>query len=145
MKDFRKKKSRILSLFVLISLNSYFHLEIMEKWKCVIDKLCAINLNYLLMKQSILIQQASLSDIEAVVRKVLDDILDDLKLQKSEDSIRLLTRTEAAKMLRISLPTLADWTRQGMIPAQRIGRRVLYAISDIENTLEGKKGGRKNG
>jgi len=48
-------------------------------------------------------------------------------------------------MLRISLPTLADWTRQGMIPAQRIGRRVLYAISDIENTLEGKKGGRKNG
>ena len=32
-----------------------------------------------------------------------------------------------------------------MIPAQRIGRRVLYAISDIENTLEGKKGGRKNG
>lgn len=80
----------------------------------MIDKLCAINLNYLLMKQSILIQQASLSDIEAVVRKVLDDILDDLKLQKSEDSIRLLTRTEAAKMLRISLPTLADWTRQGM-------------------------------
>ena len=111
----------------------------------MIDKLCAINLNYLLMKQSILIQQASLSDIEAVVRKVLDDILDDLKLQKSEDSIRLLTRTEAAKMLRISLPTLADWTRQGMIPAQRIGRRGLYAISDIENTLEGKKGGRKNG
>ena len=97
------------------------------------------------MKQSILIQQASLSDIEAVVRKVLDDILDDLKLQKSEDSIRLLTRTEAAKMLRTSLPTLADWTRQGMIPAQRIGRRGLYAISDIENTLEGKKGGRKNG
>ncbi|WP_455626328.1 helix-turn-helix domain-containing protein [Parabacteroides sp.] len=93
------------------------------------------------MEQGILIQQASLSDIEAVVRKVLDD----LKPQKSEDSIRLLTRAEAAKMLRISLPTLADWTRQGMIPAQRIGRRVLYAISDIENTLEGKKGGRKNG
>ena len=111
----------------------------------MIDKLCAINLNYLLTKQSILIQQASLSDIEAVVRKVLDDILDDLKLQKSEDSIRLLTRTEAAQMLRISLPTLAAWTRQGMIPAQRIGRRDLYAISDIENTLEGKKGGRKNG
>ncbi len=93
------------------------------------------------MEQGILIQQASLSDIEAVVRKVLDD----LKPQKREDSIRLLTRAEAAKMLRISLPTLADWTRQGMIPAQRIGRRVLYAISDIENTLEGKKGGRKNG
>ena len=50
----------------------------------MIDKLCAINLNYLLMKQSILIQQASLSDIEAVVRKVLDDILDDLKLRRAK-------------------------------------------------------------
>ena len=95
------------------------------------------------MVQNLLIQ-ASLSDIEAVVRKVLDR-LNDLMPQRKEDTPLYLTRDEAAKMLRISLPTLADWTRQGMIPAQRIGRRVLYAISDIENTLEGKKGGRKNG
>lgn len=96
------------------------------------------------MVQNLLIQ-ASLSDIEAVVRKVLDDRLNDLMPQGKEDTPLYLTRDEAAKMLRISLPTLADWTRQGIIPAQRIGRRVLYAISDIENTLEGKKGGRKNG
>ena len=96
------------------------------------------------MVQQLLIQ-ASLSDLEAVVRKVLDDRLNDLIPQRKEDTPLYLTRDEAAKMLRISLPTLADWTRQGMIPAQRIGRRVLYAISDIENTLEGKKGGRKNG
>ena len=64
------------------------------------------------MVQNLLIQ-ASLSDIEAVVRKVLDDRLNDLIPQRKEDTPLYLTRDEAAKMLRISLPTLADWTRQG--------------------------------
>lgn len=96
------------------------------------------------MVQNLLIQ-ASLSDIEAVVRKVLDDRLNDLIPQRKEDTPLYLTRDEAAKMLRITLPTLNDWTKLGRIPVQRIGRRVLYALSDIENTLEGRKGGRKNG
>ena len=92
------------------------------------------------MVQTLLIQ-ASLSDIEAVVRKVLDDRLNDLIPQRKEDTPLYLTRDEAAKMLRITLPTLNDWTKLGRIPVQRIGRRVLYALSDIE----GRKGGRKNG
>lgn len=58
------------------------------------------------MVQNLLIQ-ASLSDIEAVVRKVLDDRLNDLIPQRKEDTPLYLTRDEAAKMLRISLPTLA--------------------------------------
>lgn len=96
------------------------------------------------MVQNLLIQ-ASLSDIEAVVRKVLDDRLNDLIPQRKEDTPLYLTRDEAAKMLRITLPTLNDWTKLGRIPVQRIGRRVLYALFDIENALEGRKGGRKNG
>ena len=96
------------------------------------------------MVQNLLIQ-ASLSDIEAVVRKVLDDRLNDLIPQRKEDTPLYLTRDEAAKMLRITLPTLNDWTKLGRIPVQRIGRRVLCALSDIENALEGRKGGRKNG
>ena len=96
------------------------------------------------MVQTLLIQ-ASLSDIEAVVRKVLDDRLNDLIPQRKEDTPLYLTRDEAAKMLRITLPTLNDWTKLGRIPVQRIGRRVLYALSDIENGLEGRKGGRKYG
>lgn len=64
------------------------------------------------MVQTLLIQ-ASLSDIEAVVRKVLDDRLNDLIPQRKEDTPLYLTRDEAAKMLRITLPTLDDWTKLG--------------------------------
>lgn len=94
---------------------------------------------------SLLIQQASISDIEAMVSRLLDQRLGDFKSQKRDDASRYLTRKEAAAMLRISLPTLADWTRLGRIGAYRIGGRVLYAHSDITKALEGKKGGNKNG
>ena len=87
------------------------------------------------MVQTLLIQ-ASLSDIEAVVRKVLDDRLNDLIPQRKEDTPLYLTRDEAAKMLRITLPTLNDWTKLGRIPVQRIGRRVFYALSDIGGEYE---------
>ena len=55
------------------------------------------------MVQNLLIQ-ASLSDIEAVVRKVLDDRLNDLIPQRKEDTPLYLTRDEAAKMLRKTCP-----------------------------------------
>ena len=49
------------------------------------------------MNQSLLIQQVSLSDIEAVVRKVLDDRLSDLTPQRKEDAPRFLTRNEGRR------------------------------------------------
>ena len=42
--------------------------------------------------------------------------------------------------LRISLPTLADWTQQGIIHAIRMGRRVFYLVSDIQNALKKREG-----
>jgi len=47
------------------------------------------------MVQNLLIQ-ASLSDIEAVVRKVLDDRLNDLIPQRKEDTPLYLTREDVA-------------------------------------------------
>jgi len=47
-----------------------------------------------------------------------------------------LSRSEAAKLLTISLPTLNEWTKQGIIPAYRIGNRVLYKPEEIDNSLK---------
>ncbi|REG89380.1 helix-turn-helix domain-containing protein [Winogradskyella sediminis] len=53
---------------------------------------------------------------------------------KSSDS-DMFTRKQTAKKLCISLPTLHDWTLEGLIRAYRIGSRVLYKLEDIENAL----------
>jgi excisionase family DNA binding protein len=48
---------------------------------------------------------------------------------------QLLTRKQTADFLCISLPTLHDWTKTGIIQAHRIGNRVLYKFEEINNSL----------
>ena len=48
----------------------------------------------------------------------------------------LLTRPEAAEILRTSPATLSYWAWQGKGPKSfRVGRRVLYARADLEEFL----------
>lgn len=53
----------------------------------------------------------------------------------SGQATELLTRKEAAKLLSISLPTLLDFTKSGKITGYRIGTRVRYKRSELENSL----------
>lgn len=39
-------------------------------------------------------------------------------------------------MLHITLPTLHNWTKEGLIPCYKIGNRVLYKFSELEETIE---------
>lgn len=50
---------------------------------------------------------------------------------------RYLTRQEVAELLRISLPTLNELTKDGAIPSYRIGNStsVRYKSSEIEKAL----------
>ncbi len=49
---------------------------------------------------------------------------------------RNLTRDEVCNLLHISKPTLWKKTKQGEINAITIGRRVLYAESEVKRYLE---------
>lgn len=53
----------------------------------------------------------------------------------SSNAEKLLTRRETADKLKISLVTLNDWTKRGMIQSYIIGGRVLYKESEIEKSL----------
>ena len=45
---------------------------------------------------------------------------------KYVDTVTLLNHAEVASMLKISLPTLNEWSKRGIIQSYRIGSRVLY-------------------
>jgi excisionase family DNA binding protein len=47
----------------------------------------------------------------------------------------LYTRTETAKLLRVTLATLNEYTKTGKIIANRIGNRVLYRAKDVQAAL----------
>ena len=47
-----------------------------------------------------------------------------------------LSRKEVAKLLKITLPTLHDWTKLGYLKSYKIGARVLYKEAEVIATLE---------
>lgn len=48
----------------------------------------------------------------------------------------LLTRVETAQLLSITLPTLRDYTRRGLVEGYRIGSRVRYKRSEVLGSLQ---------
>jgi excisionase family DNA binding protein len=48
----------------------------------------------------------------------------------------LLSRNEVAEILKISLPTLHDWTKKGLIKSYRIGNRIRFKKEDVFNALQ---------
>lgn len=48
----------------------------------------------------------------------------------------LLTRVEAAHLLGITLPTLREYTRRGLVEGYRIGTRVRYKRSEVLGSLQ---------
>jgi predicted site-specific integrase-resolvase len=49
---------------------------------------------------------------------------------------KYITRTEAAAMLGVSLPSLHNYTRAGWLTKHRISGRVLYDQREIEEAVE---------
>jgi len=43
---------------------------------------------------------------------------------------------QVAKLLRISLPTLNEWSKQGIVQSYRIGSRILYKKEEIETSIK---------
>tara|TARA_R110002051_G_scaffold294233_4_gene359452 strand:- start:155 stop:418 length:264 start_codon:yes stop_codon:yes gene_type:complete len=73
-------------------------------------------------------QNAIRKEIKALFKEGIDQFL-------NKDNT-LLSRKDTAKKLCVSLPTLHEWTKTGVIKAHRIGGRVLYKVAEIDNALE---------
>jgi excisionase family DNA binding protein len=68
-----------------------------------------------------------------VVKKEITPLIQNNTTSKNQE--KLLSRFEVAKLLKISLTTLNDRTKRGLIPAYRLGNRVYYKPEEIENSL----------
>jgi hypothetical protein len=69
------------------------------------------------------------------LREVLNEVHPHEQPQKPEKET-YGTRKEVARELKISLPTLNDYTKKGIIKGYRIGDRVLYKWSEIEQAVQ---------
>jgi hypothetical protein len=82
---------------------------------------------------STLIQSVTVEEFSETLRQVVREELS--ALQPKQPTSNYLTRIEVSKLLKISLPTLNEYTRKGLIRGSRIGSRILYLESDIISSV----------
>jgi excisionase family DNA binding protein len=83
-----------------------------------------------MVKQILQIENTNSSEFIPQIMNQLRLVLKENKNHNKEEEI-LLTREETANMLSISLVTLWKYTKDGVIPAYRIGSKVRYKRSEI--------------
>jgi excisionase family DNA binding protein len=83
-----------------------------------------------LSELEMLINRAVEKTIQQAVEKAIE------KKLAPKPSDELITREEAAELLRVTLPTLHNWTKAGRLPFYKIASRVRYKRADIEKLFE---------
>jgi hypothetical protein len=90
--------------------------------------------------QQILFQEINVEEF----KKMLSDVIEE-KLKFSprkelpEKQTIYLNRFEVVELLKISLPTLNNWSKSGIVQAYRIGNRVLYKADEIGQAIQSVK------
>jgi excisionase family DNA binding protein len=57
------------------------------------------------------------------------------KVPKNDESITYLDKSEAAKILKISISTVNNWSRQGKLNPHGLGGRVYFKLSEIDQAM----------
>jgi len=70
------------------------------------------------------------------LRGIIREEICKLSQQPNDTKVSYLSRKELAKVLGVTLPTLSSWTKLGKVKAYRIGRRVLYKSSEVDQALK---------
>jgi excisionase family DNA binding protein len=77
-----------------------------------------------------------LAKIENIVQKKFDEKFSQLNPSKKW---HYMSRQEVAEHLKISLPTLHEWTKEGLLLSYKIGKRVLYRSDEVEESVIKRK------
>jgi excisionase family DNA binding protein len=86
--------------------------------------------------ENLFINALTESDLKRVFKEVLSETVKSEAVQKSsERKINYLNRFEVVELLKISLPTLSNWTKEGILQSYRIGKRVLYREDEVNSSL----------
>jgi excisionase family DNA binding protein len=86
--------------------------------------------------ETILLQSFAVNDFKKLIADVIDEKLKLLpSTEKSHGKVSYLSRSEVAELLKISLPTLNEWSKRGILQSYRIGSRVLYKKEEIDLSM----------
>ena len=87
------------------------------------------------MPQEIYLNGLTTDQLSEIIRESVRNEMQNIRPPKPKSETKYLTRKETARRLKVSLVTLTDWVNRGRIVAHKIGGRVLFLESDVEEAL----------
>ena len=69
------------------------------------------------------------------IGQLIDSKIGHVQQPTEKTNSKFISRLEVAKLLKISLPTLNEWTKLGRLLSYKMGNRVLYNAQEVENAL----------
>ena len=83
----------------------------------------------------VLFSQIPISELRTFIQESVREEIQKISIPTPPPQTEFITRQETCKILGISLPTLNDWTKQGLIVGYRIASRVRYKKNEILEAL----------
>ena len=83
------------------------------------------------VNNSVLVQGATLADIESIVNRAIDRRMEVFYENIRQKPPVLVRRIDAARMLHISLPTLDAYAKANILHAKHIGGRVFFSEEEL--------------
>lgn len=91
------------------------------------------------MQTEILLNGISFEELQNTIQTIVSNEVQravELLTPPADTTPELLTRKQTAQILGISLVTLNEWTKNGIIPAKRIGGSVRYEKQPVYDSLK---------
>lgn len=76
--------------------------------------------------------------LDSLADKVAERVVSALSGPKEKEP-RYYSRRETARILKMTLPTLARLTKDGLITAKKVGSRILYDAEAIDEAVKERK------
>lgn len=99
-------------------------------------------LNKMIENKENLLIQLKVGDLQKLIKDAIKEEITKitsaitLNPKSSENnSDELLTREQASKLLNVSYTTLFHWNNDGILPVEKLGKRVYYSKSRIMEKL----------
>ena len=77
----------------------------------------------------------NLNELLEKIGQLIDTKIGHVQQPTDQNRSKFISRLEVASLLKISLPTLNEWTKLGWLHSYKMGNRVLYKAEEVENAL----------
>ena len=84
----------------------------------------------------LILQGVSVNEFLSQIGQLIDEKMTSQHQTKNEKQSAYLSRKEVAQLLKITLKTLHEWTKGGILQSYKIGTRVLHKENEVKETLE---------